>query len=133
MNKRDPETYEIIGAAMQVHSELGRGFLEKVYQDALEWEFQERKIPFRREVNIPVFYRGHELKSFYIADFVCYQNIIVELKALNELSGKEESQILNYLKATNYERALLLNFGKDQLEYKRYVNNYRPQIDTTNY
>jgi len=128
MTQKDPETYAIIGAAMRVHSELGCGFLEKVYQDALEWEFRDQKIVYHREYNIPIFYRGHRLESFYIADFVCFQNIIVELKALKALSGIEEAQVLNYLKATKFERAMLLNFGKTQLEYKRYVHNYYPQI-----
>jgi len=110
---------------MKVHSELGCGFLEKVYQDALEWEFRDQKIAYQREFSIPVFYRGRQLETFYIADFVCYQSIIVELKALSTLSGKEEAQILNYLKATKFERSLLLNFGKTQLEYTRYVHNYK--------
>jgi len=128
MNHKDTETYAIIGAAMRVHSELGCGFLEKVYQDALEWELRDQKIVYYREYNIQVFYREHRLESFYIADFVCFQNIIVELKALKALSGIEEAQVLNYLKATKFERALLLNFGKTQLEYKRYVHHYHPQI-----
>ena len=125
MDNKDPETYAIIGAAMRVHSELGCGFLGKVYQDALEWEFHDQKIACHREFSIPIFYREHQLKSFYIADFICYENIIVELKALKELSGMEESQVLNYLKATKFERAVLLNFGKTRLKYKRYVHHYK--------
>jgi len=130
MDNRDPETYAIIGAAMRVHSELGCGFSEKVYQDALEWEFHDQKIAYHREYNIPLFYRAHQLKSFYVADFICYENIIVELKALKELSSLEEAQVLNYLKATKFERAVLLNFGKTRLEYKRYAHNYKtPSTD----
>ncbi|MCL2120496.1 MAG: GxxExxY protein [Planctomycetaceae bacterium] len=120
--QRDPETYAILGAAMRVHTELGRGFLESVYQDALEIELREQKIPHWREMAIPVFYRGMKLPSFFVADFVCYESIIVELKALTELCGKEKAQVLNYLKATGYKRALLLNFGKDRLEYERIAN-----------
>ncbi len=122
MEKRDPETYAIIGAAMQVHSELGRGFLENVYQDAFALELRERRIPYHREMPIPVFYRGIELPSYFVADFVCYENIIVELKALAEWSGKEKAQVLNYLKATGYKRGLLINFGKDRLDYERIAN-----------
>jgi GxxExxY protein len=119
---RDPETYVILGAAMRVHSELGRGFLESVYQDALEVEFREQKIPYRREVSIPVFYHGIELASCFVADFICFDSIIVELKALMEWGGKEKAQVLNYLKATGHKRGLLINFGKDRLEYERIAN-----------
>ncbi|MDR0610264.1 MAG: GxxExxY protein [Planctomycetaceae bacterium] len=125
MTQKDPDTYSIIGAAMKVHSELGCGFLEAVYQDALEIELTKRKIPFQREQKIPVYYCGQELKTYYVADFVCYDSIIVELKALTELSGKEKSQILNYLKATKKTKALLINFGKESLEYNRYVNFFQ--------
>ena len=107
---------------MQVHNELGRGFHENVYQDAFAVELRERKISFLREMKIPVFYRGVELTSYFVADFVCYKNVIVELKALTEWSGKEKAQVLNYLKATGYKRALLINFGKDSLEYERIAN-----------
>ena len=119
---RDPETYAILGAAMRVHSELGRGFLESVYQDALEIEFREQKIPYRREVPVPVFYHDVELASYFVADFICFDSIIVELKALMEWGGKEKAQVLNYLKATGHKRGLLINFGKDRLEYERIAN-----------
>ena len=128
---RDPETYAILGAAMQVHSELGRGFLERVYQDALERELLLQEIPYQREVKIPVFYRGVELPSYFTADFVCYENIIVELKALTEWSGVEKAQVLNYLKATGYKRGLLLNFGKDRLDYERIANFFKSSTDET--
>ena len=119
----DPETYAIIGAAMAVHAELGYGFLEPVYQAALEQEFLAQKIPYQREVEIPVFYKMTPLKVSYRADFMCFDRVIVELKALQKLSGAEESQILNYLKATGLEKALLINFGSPSLQHKRYVSS----------
>ena len=119
--KRDNESYKVIGAAMKVHSELGNGFLEAVYQEALEIEFQNRKIPYKREMKIPVYYCGKELKTYYQADFVCYDNIIVELKALKSLSDIEKAQVLNYLKASKLKKALLINFGENHLVFKRFV------------
>ena len=98
--KRDVETYAIIGAAMAVHTELGAGFLEPVYQDALKIEFEERRIPALDQVKIQVIYHGKTVESYYIADFVCYDSVIVELKAQTELTVREEAQLLNYLKAT---------------------------------
>jgi len=117
----DPETYAIIGAAMAVHAELGHGFLEPVYQAALEQELLAQKIPFRREVEIPVSYKGMSLEVSYRADFVCFDRVIVELKALQKLSSVEVSQVLNYLKATSLERGLLINFGTPSLQHKRFV------------
>jgi len=122
---KDPETYAIIGAAMTVHRELGCGFLEAVYQDALEKEFQHLSIPYAREVKLPVFYRGELLSSYYQADFICFDSVIVELKALQRLSGVEEAQVINYLKASNLHRALLINFGSKSLQHKRLVFNLR--------
>ena len=117
----DQETYAIIGAAMAVHAELGHGFLEPVYQAALEQELLARRVPFKREVEIPVSYRGKALEVSYRADFVCFDRVIVELKALQKLTGVEESQVLNYLKATGLEKGLLINFGAPSLQHKRFV------------
>jgi GxxExxY protein len=120
--EKDQRTYDIIGAAMEVHRVLGMGFIERVYQDALEVEFNLRKIPFKREVEVPVYYKGQKLRSVYKADFICSDmSVIVELKSLSKLSGTEKSQIINYLKATKIKTGLLINFGKKSLEYERFV------------
>ena len=115
------ETYEIIGAAIAVHNELGCGFLEAVYQEALELEFQSRNIPYQREARLDIYYKGQLLKKHYEADFICYDKVIVELKALSALTSENESQLLNYLKATRLKVGLLINFGRKSLEHKRMV------------
>ena len=115
------ESYKIIGAAMEVHKELGSGFLENVYQEALELEIQKQEIPYEREKLLNIFYKGQKLKKHYVADFVFYDKIVVELKALGELSSDHEAQVLNYLKASGFKLGLLLNFGTKSLQYKRMV------------
>jgi len=115
------EVYKIVGAAMEVHNELGCGFLEAVYQEALELEFQYKKIPYKREAKLEVYYKEQLLKKHYEADFICFDNVIVELKALSALTSEHESQLLNYLKATGLKVGLLINFGAKRLEYKRMV------------
>src|SRR5262245_25107664 len=117
----DPRTYAIIGAAMEVHRQLGCGFLEAVYQEAMAIELELAGVPFRKEVYLPIFYKGQRLTCTYRADFVCYDSVVVELKALSQLSGTEESQLLNYLKATGIEIGLLLNFGRRSLEHQRRI------------
>ncbi len=121
---RDPQTYSIIGAAMAVHATLGHGFLEAVYQEALAVEMVLREIPHSREVPIPVRYKGTLLKTSYRADFLCCEDVIVELKALRTLTSVDEAQVLHYLKATGHSRALLLNFGGQSLQYKRFVHSW---------
>ncbi len=108
---------------MSVHRDLGCGFLEAVYQEALTIELQVCSIPFEREKELPIFYRGNMLRANYQADFVCSGRIIVEIKALSSLSGKEESQIINYLKASGFHKALLLNFGTNKLQQRQFVYN----------
>ncbi len=118
---RDEQTYAIIGAAMTVHTTLGNGFLEPVYQEALEIEFQHAGISHVRELQLPIVYRGKTLQTFYRVDFLCFGSVIVELKALVSIGGAEESQVLNYLKASGHHKALLLNFGTPSLTHRRFV------------
>jgi GxxExxY protein len=118
---RDPETFAIIGAAMEVHGELGRGFLELVYQTALALEFQERDIPFTAEVALPIRYKNKLLTCSYRADFVCFESVVVETKAISALTGADEAQLINELKASDLHRGLLLNFGAPSLEHKRII------------
>ena len=119
--EKDPQSHAIIGAAMEVHRELGRGFLELVYQTALALEFQERRIPFKAEVALPVRYKGKLLTCGYRADFVCFEDVLVEIKAIAKLTAADDAQLLNELKATGHQRGLLLNFGARSLEIKRLV------------
>lgn len=121
MYKFENETYEIIGACIEVHKVLGFGFLEGVYQEALEIEFNRRGIPYEREKNLPIDDKGVVLKKQYNADFVCYKEIIVELKAISSLTNEHMSQVLNYLKATKFELGYIFNFGERSLSYKRIV------------
>ena len=125
---RDPETYAVIGAAMEVHREMGCGFLEAPYKDALAIEFALRGIPFRPEVELPVFYKGRRLRSFYRADFICFENLIVEAKAIKELTDVDRAQAINYLKGTGFPRAVLLNFGATSLQFERLVNRFVQRI-----
>jgi GxxExxY protein len=116
------EVYAIVGAAMDVYWQLGRGFQEPVYQEALGMEFRRRRIPFESKHEIFIFYKGEALKKKYEADFICYGGIIIELKALEALSNKEVGQLLNYMKATGHNLGLLINFGSPvRLEWRRYV------------
>ena len=116
------ESYAIHGALFAVHRELGAGFLERVYQDALEYEFSARGIPYEREKKIQIMYKGKPLGEPYRADFVCYDKIIVELKALSELDGAHRAQVINYLKATKMKLGLLINFGETSAKVERILN-----------
>lgn len=115
------ESYAIIGACFEVYNKLGNGFLEAVYQEALEIEFSLRGIPCRREVRFTIDYKGHILKKEYIADFVCYDKIIVEVKAVANLISEHSSQVLNYLNASEHRLGLLVNFGETSFRQKRIV------------
>lgn len=120
MLRYEKETYQIIGAAMKVHQELGPGFTEKVYQEALALELRERKIPFEREKEIHAVYKGNTLESIFVPDFICFDKIIVELKAVKELDDVHRSQAINYAKIAGYKLALLINFGERSLATERY-------------
>lgn len=117
----DPQTFAIIGAAMEVHRELGHGFLERVYQEALALEMTSRAIPFIRELDLPIRYKDQVLTTSYRADFIAYEEIVVELKAASHLTGVDQAQVINYLKSTGHHRAILLNFGSPRLDYKRLI------------
>ncbi len=114
-------TYEIIGAAMEVHATLGPGFLESVYQEAFAIELLSRKIPFDTEKRIDIIYKGVKFEKHFVADFICDNHVIVEIKALSALTNEHQAQVLNYLKATGIKVGLLINFGSNSLEHKRLI------------
>ena len=125
-NKREliykDQVYHIVGAAMNVSRELGCGFLEAVYQESLEMEFADCNVPFEPQKRINISYKNRMLKREYVADFICYDKIIVEIKAIKGITGIEEAQLLNYLKATELLLGLIINFGHPKMEWKRYAN-----------
>ena len=106
---------------MEVHKILGCGFLEPVYQEALEIELRNRDIPFEAQKQLPIYYKDQQLEKTYVPDFISFGEIIIEIKALNRLSSTEESQLLNYIKAANFRLGLLINFGAGSLQWKRMV------------
>lgn len=116
------ESFAIIGACMKVHRTLGAGFLEAVYEEALEREFQNLKIPFKRQVKLDLYYGNQKLTKQYRADFICYDEIIVEIKAVSLIPTAFYAQLQNYLKCTNIELGMLINFGTSSLTYKRMIN-----------
>ena len=119
----EKEVYEVVGAAMAVHTELGAGFLEAVYQEAMEIELEERGIEHQAQAPLRINYKGRQLKKEYIADFIIVGPVLVEIKALDELTGTDEAQLLNYLKATGIRVGVLINFGRHSgLEWKRFIN-----------
>jgi len=117
----EKETYHILGAAIEVHQELGHGFLEAVYQEALEEEFLKKCIPYKREIPLTIYYKNKPLKKYYIADFICHNEIIIEVKATSEITKEHQAQLLNYLTATRLKLGLIINFGKQSLEHKRMI------------
>ena len=123
---RDPQTYAIIGAAMEVHRELGPGLLESVYRDSLRVEFSHREIQHACEVEFPAYYKGSRLESRFRPDFVCSESIILEIKAIPAFGRTEEQQLINYLKVSRLQRGLLINFGGDHLQFKRFVLTRHP-------
>jgi GxxExxY protein len=115
------ETYKIIGICMEVHKILGKGHSEKVYGDAIEFEFKSNEVKYQRESKFNIYYKEIVLPSYYFADFVVFDEIILEIKAIQELSSSEIKQTLNYLAASQNKIGLLVNFGEDSLKYKRII------------
>lgn len=116
------ESYKIIGCCFEVYNELGPGFLEAVYQESLSIELSKQGIPFIQQAEMNVYYKGIELRKKYYPDFLCYGDIVLEIKAMENLSPADEAQILNYLKGTKKPLGLLVNFGAEKLQYKRFAN-----------
>ncbi len=119
--EKDPRTFAIVDAAMEVHRSLGPGFLEAVYHETLARELAKQAVPFCSEVELPVFCKGEGLLTSYRCDFVCDDTVTVEVKALAHVTGLEEAQVINYLKVSGYAVGLLLNFGSGSLEHRRFV------------
>ena len=115
------ESYKIIGTCFEVHNNLSAGFLEIVYKDALEFEFKKANIPFQREVEYEVNYKNIILPHKFYADFIVFDKIILEVKAINKLADEHIAQSINYLKVSSNKLALLVNFGVLKLQYKRLV------------
>ena len=115
----EEETGKILKACFEVHKELGNGFLEAVYQEALELEFKNQNIPYERENLLPITYKGKLLEKEYYADFICYGKIVVELKAVAALTSSHKAQVINYLKASSNEIGLLIYFGTNSLKWER--------------
>jgi len=117
------ETYRIIGACFEVYNEKGCGFLEPVYQECLEYEFGFQNISFEAQPSLRLSYKGHPLQHSYEPDFICFGNLVVEIKAVRNICDEHRAQLINYLNATGLEVGLLINFGHyPKLEYERIVN-----------
>lgn len=120
------ESYSIVGACFNVYKEMGSGFLEGVYQECLSIEFKDQNIPFKAQETLILKYKGNDLSQYYQPDFICFEKIIVEIKAVSKLTNEHRAQILNYLNATGIELGLLVNFGHfPKLEYERIVNQVK--------
>jgi GxxExxY protein len=126
----DARTFAIIGAAMEVHRLMGSGYLEKFYKQALAIELVERRIPFETEVPCLIQYKGRRLSGEYHMDFVCYGEVVLEVKARSSTGPADQAQVLNYLASSNHPNALLLNFGAPRLEYKRFIWTKRPPLNS---
>ena len=125
------EVYDVVGAAIEVSNELGSGFLEAVYQEALGIEFNSRRIPFLNQPKVEITYKGRKLVKEYVPDFICFDQVIVEIKSIKELTNIDQAQVLNYLKATGKPVGLLLNFGSPKLEWKRMaLTNSHIRVDS---
>ena len=122
------EAFKIIGAAIEVSNNLGCGFMESVYQEALEIELKNFSIPFAAQSRIRISYKNIILEKEYIADFLCFDNIIVEIKAIKKITEIEEAQLLNYLTAAKMPLGLIINFGSPKLEWKRYANTQKISV-----
>lgn len=116
------ESYRIIGACFEVYKEMGCGFLEAVYQECLSMEFSVQGVPYKQQCELDLCYKGKPLKQTYVPDFICFDKIVVEIKAVAALTDLHRAQLQNYLKATGYKLGLLVNFGHyPKLEYERIV------------
>ncbi|HPN84025.1 MAG TPA: GxxExxY protein [Victivallales bacterium] len=117
------ESFKIIGACFEVYKDKGHGFLEAVYQECLAIEFKDSGIPFIEQPEMNLEYKGKKLKHHYVPDFLCFDKIILELEAVKDISDEHRAQIINYLKSSNLQLGLLVNFGHyPKLEYERFVN-----------
>ena len=119
------EVYSIVNAALEVHNNLGCGFLESIYQEALSIELKQKGIPFIQQQELHVMYKTIPLRKVFVADRIVFRKIIIELKAETHLTPIDEAQVINYLKATGMEVGLLFNFGSKSLEWKRFANTKR--------
>lgn len=115
------ESYFVIGLCMDIHNELGKGFSEAVYSDALEIELKSNGVPFQKEVKFDIIYKGEKLKHHYYADYLVDDKFILELKAVEKISNSHIKQTLNYLAASKMQLGLIINFGEDSLSYKRVI------------
>ena len=116
------EVYQIMGAAFEVHSEKGHGFVEPVYQECMEIELRTRSIPFEWQKELTLFYHGQRLQQTYIPDLICYGQILVELKAVKDLGNEHRAQLLNYLRTSKIKVGLLINFGQHAgVQWERFV------------
>lgn len=125
----DSQTFQIIGAAMEVHRHLHRGLREAIYCEALKIEFELRNIPFTAQFPLQMEYKNQTLAGVHHVDFVCFECVVVEVKALSALTPADEAQVMNYLAMGRFERGLLLNFGTKSLEYKRRALTIERSVD----